>query len=476
VSNIVTVDDTSVDIVDSVVRGFTEFSTQVDFEDIGDAAIRAAKRCLLDAIGCALGAHGTSVINALQSVAAAATNVRPATIFGTAIQTTPDLAALVNGSMIRCLDFSDDYFGTNESNAQGNNGPHPSDNLGGVLAAAQIAGADGKSTLLGIVIAYEVCGQLVDEVILRSNGWDYTIFHAVATSAAASRLLGLDADQTANAIRLAVVPNLAVHETRIGTLSNWKGMAGPNGSRNGFFAALLAEAGVTGPELAFEGAQGFMRQVNHTFSLGPFGGNGRPFRIENTYFKHLPMRYEMQLPVQMAMELRKTVDPFAITKLHVHMEKKSVASRELQPALWRPTTAETADHSGPYLIATALVHGKVDESSFETQSLSDPAVLQVIDTIELIEDPDCTAAFPWPMLCRFEIELVSGESLTVVGENPKGHPLNPMSDNDLAAKFHTQVQPRLGSGRAEELLQTIWRLEQEPSLGRLFDLMVVRAD
>ena len=180
-----TIDETAVAIGDTVVLGFTEFATNVDFLDVGDGAYRAAKRCLLDSIGCALGAHGTSVINALESVAATATSLRPATIFGTTIQTTPDLAAFVNGSMIRCLDFSDDYFGTDESNAHGNNGPHPSDNIGGVLAAAQVAGADGRSVLLGIVIAYEVCGQLVDEVILRSNGWDYTIFHAVATAAAA---------------------------------------------------------------------------------------------------------------------------------------------------------------------------------------------------------------------------------------------------------------------------------------------------
>lgn len=468
-----TVHETKIDVVDSVVRGFTDFTTTLEFEDIGKAAIRAAKRCLLDAIGCALSAHGTSVIAALESVAATASSARPATIFGSTIHTTPDLAAFVNGSMIRCLDFNDDYFGTNESNAHGNNGPHPSDNIGGVLAAAQIAGADGRSALLGIVIAYEVCGQLVDEVVLRTNGWDYTIFHAVATSAATSRLLGLSAEQTANAIRLAVVPNLALHETRIGTLSNWKGLAGPNGSRNGFFAALLAEAGITGPELAFAGAQGFMRQVNHSFSLGPFGGNARPFRIENTYFKHLPMRYEMQLPVQMAMELRKSVDPSAIAKLRVLMEKKSVASRELQPALWRPSTPETADHSGPYLIASALVHGVVDESSFEPQSLCDPTVLQVIDTIELIEDLNYTALFPWPMSCRFEIELTNGESVTVVGENPKGHPLNPMSDEELEAKFHAQTEPRLGPVRTSELLQTIGSLEKESSLGRLFDLMVV---
>jgi 2-methylcitrate dehydratase PrpD len=213
--------DGSLHIADSVVRGFAEFATTLDHRDLTARAVRAAKRCLIDALGCALGAQGTDVIVALQSVAAAATSTRPATLIGTTISTTPDLAAFVNGSAIRCLDFNDDYFGTDESNAHGDNGPHPSDNIGAVLAAAQMAGADGSTTLLGTVLAYEVCGQLVDEVVLRSNGWDYTIFHAIASAAAGARLLGLGLDATANAIRMAAVANLSVHESRAGSLSHW---------------------------------------------------------------------------------------------------------------------------------------------------------------------------------------------------------------------------------------------------------------
>src|SRR6476659_43445 len=148
-------------IADSVVRGFTAFATRLDRTDVGETAFHAAKRCLVDAIGCGIAGQVTGVVDALRSVASTVTSSRPATLFGTTIRTTPDLAAFVNGSAIRCLDFNDDYFGTDRSNAHGDNGPHPSDNIGGVLAAAEAAGADGRTTLLGTVIAYEVCGQLV---------------------------------------------------------------------------------------------------------------------------------------------------------------------------------------------------------------------------------------------------------------------------------------------------------------------------
>ena len=465
-----TADPAGPEIADSIVRGFASFVAEITPDDVSDAAWHAAKRCLLDAVGCAVGAQATDVVRALQGVASTVSCSRPASVLGTTMTTTPDLAAFVNGSAIRCLDFNDDYFGTADTNAHGDTGPHPSDNVGGVLAAAQAAGGSGADALLGLVIAYEVCGQLVDEVVLRGNGWDHPIFHSVATSAAASRLLGLTREQTANAIRLAVVPNICLYETRVGAISNWKGLAGPNGSRNGLFAALLAQAGITGPDLAFEGPRGFMRQLDHSFSLGQFGGPGHAFRVESTYFKYLPLRYEMQLPVQLAFQLRRQVDPREISKMRVYMERKSVTSRSAEPALWRPESRETADHSGPYLIAAALVDGEVSEASFEPQRFLDPALLAVTDTIELIEDQTYTGSFPWQMACRFEVELRDGRTLTIVGENPKGHPQNPMSDDELTAKFFGQVEPKVGPAGAKELHATIWSIEKEPSLDRLFAL------
>lgn len=463
------------EIADSVVRDFTSFVTQVNYADVPETARAAAKRCLLDAVGCGVAGAQTDVVRALRTVAATTTSTRPATLFGTSIQTTPEMAAFVNGSAIRCLDFNDDYFGTDKSNAHGDTGPHPSDNIGGVLAAAQIAGATGAETILGLVIAYEVCGQLVDEVVIRGNGWDHPTFHSIATAAAASRLLGLSSEQVANALRLAVVPNICLYQSRVGSISNWKGLAGPNGSRNGLFAALLGEAGITGPEMAFEGSRGFMRQLDHQFSLGPFGGPDHQFRIENTYFKHLPLRYEMQLPVQMAIEVRESIDPLQIAAMKVYMESKSVVTRESEPAIWKPTNRETADHSGPYLIAAALLDGKITHETFEPTRFQAEDVLGVTDTIELIEDPGYTASFPWKMACRFEIRLKDGKEVVLERVNPKGHPLTPMSEEEFAVKFFGQTQSLLGQQQADELLRVIGRLEAESSLDRIFALTAPRS-
>ena len=91
-----------------------------------------------------------------------------------------------------------------------------------------MAGADGHALILGIVIAYEACAQLIDRV--NHGGvkptWDYTMLHAISTSLGAGRVLGLTREQMRDALALATVSNITLLQTRHGELSNWKGSLG----------------------------------------------------------------------------------------------------------------------------------------------------------------------------------------------------------------------------------------------------------
>src|SRR5260370_11917117 len=216
-------------------------------------------------------------------------------------------------------------------------------------------------------------------------------------------------------------------DTLVGELSHWKGIAGPNGSRNGLFEALLAGEGITGPARAFEGPKGFIKQMKTPFELGPFGGPGQVFRIENTYFKSIPIRYELQTPVELALRLHDSFKSDKIVSIRVYMDKRSLFTRDQDPSLWEPRTRETADHSGPYLIGAALVDGVISEDTFTEKRFRDPKLLSVVDRIEMIPDAYLESLFPWKMACR--IELHSQEEGVRVFEyyNPKGHPQNPMT-------------------------------------------------
>ena len=463
--------------MDKTREKLVSYAAGLSYADLTPKAVHAVKRSILDSIGCALGAFNATSAVAARSLAAQMSSVRPATVIGTRIRSSPEHAAFANGAMIRYADYNDDYFG-----GTGMFGPHPSDNIASVLAAAESAGADAKTLILGVAIAYEVCCQLVDHTHLHEKGavlrkWDYPILHAIATSLGAAKVLSLTAEQMANAVSLAIVPNICLNQTRYGELSNWKSLAGPNACRNGLFATLAAQAGITGPGEPFEGKAGYMNILPDHFELAcAFGGGDVPFKIERTFVKFLPVRYGCQLPIWVAFELRNKIKLQDVEAIRVYIEDRPhrVVDRADEPEYWNPMSRETADHSFPYLVGAALVDGKIDARTFTPERFRDPAILAVVQKIRLAGDPTYNND-PFTYDCRIEATLKSGAVVTVHQRNPKGHPGNPASDADLEEKFLKQVAPVLPRKRSRALLDRLWALEELDDLKQLYPLMRVRA-
>ena len=452
--------------VDRTAEQLASYAEAVQFSDLSPGAIHAVKRSVLDSIGCALGAFNAQPMKALRALASRVSAIAPATLFGTDIRTSPEWAGLVNGAMVRYLDFSDDYFG-----GAGDVGPHPSDNIGSIVAAVESTGSGGKALVVGIAVAYEICAQLLDHFSIYGDGWDYPILHSISTALAVGNVWGLSGTQMRNALGIAVVANVCLAETRLGEISNWKGIAGPNGSRSGLLAALMAEEGITGPRAAFEGQAGLVKQLKCSFDLGSLRHDRAAWKIEGTYFKHLPVGYGIQLPVAIALRARKDIMVECIDSICVHVDKRAVVDRALHPNLWNPASRETADHSAPYLIAAALVDGVIDEQTFAPERYRDPALLSLVEKITIVEDPRYTASFPGTIECRFEITLNSGAVVTIHDQNPKGHPANPMSDAELETKFQAQTDRVLSSRQSRALIDAVWNLEDLADLGKLFSLM-----
>jgi 2-methylcitrate dehydratase len=457
--------------MDRTTRALASYASELTYADLSSGAIHAAKRSLIDAIGCAFGAFDAEPVRVLRKLAALASAKHPATVIGTDVRSTPELAAFANGAMVRYLDFSDDYFG-----GRGEVGPHPSDNICSVMAAAESAGAEGRALLLGIVVAYEACAQFAAKIDFNGEKptWDYTVLHAIASALAAASVWRLPFAQARNALALAATSNIGLLQTRIGELSHWKGLAGPYASRNGLFAALMAREGITGPHDPLEGNAGWMKHLNMPFELDPLGGASTPFRIESTFFKYMPVRYGVQLAIWTALELRQTVSFEEIEWIRVYVVKRYVTARAEDPEAWAPTTRETTDHSFPYLIAAALVDGGISERTFATERFRDPTILALAAKIEMAEDPTFTAAFPRIFNCRFEVRLHSGETRHIHQTNPKGHPANPMTDREIEEKFARQSESAgLPSPQVRNILDRLWTVDDLENLSSLFLLLRV---
>jgi 2-methylcitrate dehydratase len=461
--------------MDKTREKLVSYAAALRYQDLTPKAVHAVKRSVIDSVGCALGAFDAAPAVAARKLAAQVSAIRPATVIGTDIRSTPEHAAFANGAMVRYADFNDDYFG-----GTGQFGPHPSDNISPVLAATEAMNADGKTLILGIVTAYEICCQIVDHTHLHEQGsplrkWDYPILHSISSSLGTAKVLGLTEEQMGNAVSLAIVPNIPLNQTRYGKLSNWKSLAGPNACRNGLFAALAAQAGITGPEEPFEGRAGYMNILPDRFELAAaFGGNGTPFKIEGSFIKCLPVRYGCQLPIWVALELRTKIKLDDVEALCVYIEDRPhrVVDRADEPEYWNPMSRETADHSFPYLVGAALVDGEINAKTFTPERFRDPTILSVVQKIRLAGDQAYNND-PWTYDCRIEATLRSGDVVTVHQRNPKGHPGNPASDEDIEQKFLKQVDGRIPASQSRTLLDTLWQLDKLDDIKKLFPMMLM---
>lgn len=443
----------------TLAQRLATYAADFRYEALPQAVRHEAKRRIIDALGCALGAYTAEPAKIARTVALEQGG-RQSTLFGTPRKTTADLAAFANGLMIRYLDYNDTYLSKEPA--------HPSDNIAAALAVAETAGRGGKDVVAATVLGYEIQCRLADAASIRARGWDHVTYGAISTTLLAGWLMGLGPAELEEAVNLAATPNVALRQTRAGGLSMWKGAAFANAARNGVFAAMLARHGMTGPSPVFEGTMGFFAQVSGTFDLGDLGGEGRGgYRILDTYIKHYPAEYHSQVAIELMLEMRRAgLRPEDVGSLTIHTFKAGVEIIA-DPDKWRPRTRETADHSLPYCAAVALFDGDVSPDQFRPERIADPALQSFLDRVRVVEDPALTAQYPDGIPTRVEVLLTDGTSRNVRRDYALGHPHNAMPDYVLEAKFRRQATPLLSTKQQDRLLQGLWRFEEVEDLAEL---------
>ena len=268
---------------DTLADRLAAFALGTRFEDLPAAVVVEARRRLLDCPGLRRRStrRARPVDRAAGRRAISGLRRRSALIGGGLAA--PDWAAFSNGVHIRYLDCNDTYLSLEPA--------HPSDNWAAVMAAGQLAGADGKAWITAAAVAYEVQCRLCDAASIRARGWDHTTYGSISSTLAAAKLLGLSHEQTVHALGIAGTTGTALRLTRAGELSMWKGCAFAFAARNGVFAALLAAEGMTGPAPLFEGEMGFFQQVSGPFSLPKLGGPAAAdWMLPKTSIKFVPGR------------------------------------------------------------------------------------------------------------------------------------------------------------------------------------------
>lgn len=444
-----------------------DYALNLRYDELPDAAIHQLKRRLIDTLGGALAAYVAPTTRIARKVALPVAGDTGARIWGSLVRTSPDMAAFVNGCALRYLDINDTHRTVD--------GSHPSDNLGGVLAVAEMLGASGKELLLAMVISYEIQCRFVDSVPFNDAGWDQPVPGVMACALACGRLLRLSRQQMHDALALSIIPNLSTYQSRAGELSMWKGCAAANGARQGVFAAMLAAHGMTGPAEPFDGVFGLWKQtMGKSYEIKPFArGKDGVYAVTQSNIKKYPVRDSCQLGVDAARILREKLDGRSITALRIDTYRSAYKGAVEDPELWAPRTRETADHSMLVSIAVTLLDGSVTPDTFNSERFKHPDVLGLIKrtTVEVLDD--FTRQAPGVRNCRITATLADGS--TEVGHLfwTRADIERGLSDAEIEEKFERLNRDFIPPLERRALLDQLWQLDGAGNVARVVDLLCV---
>lgn len=447
----------------TIVQGMAKWVQERSWNDLSEEAIEALKGRVLDSIGCAIGSLESETVQSIHKMTTDLDNDGVITLIGGG-KTNPDFAAFYNGATIRYLDYNDSYLAKGET-------CHPSDNIPAVLAASEFVDGSGKDFLLGLAVAYQVHCRLSDEAPVRKHGFDHTVQLAYAAAAGASKALGLTEEEIANAIAISGTSYNSLRVTRTGNLSNWKGLAAPNTAKGATNATFLAKYGITGAEEVFEGNKGFMETIAGKFELD--WSKEDLEAVNRTIIKRYNAEIHSQSSIEGLIEFKNEKNIPASDIKEIRLETFDVAFHIIgggeEGDKKQIRLKEEADHSLPYMLAIAYLDGQVLPAQYEQDRILSDDVQELLQKVNVVENPEYSARFPKEMAIRMEVETNDGQVYIIEKDDYQGFTSRPATWEVLMEKYES-LTTNIDKNLADKIADTIHNLENV-NISELTDLL-----
>ena len=471
-------DKVLVDIVDYVEK----------YRVASKEAYETARYCLMDTLGCGFEALQFPACTKLLGPIVPGTIVpNGARVPGTQLQLDPVHAAFNLGAMIRWLDFNDTWLAAEWG--------HPSDNLGGILMAADWVSRTGvasgrapltmRDVLTAMIKAHEIQGCLALENSFNKVGLDHVVLVKVASTAVVSTLLGLTRDETLNAVSNAWLDGQSLrtyrHSPNTGSRKSW---AAGDATSRAVRLALIAKTGEMGyPSVLTAKTWGFYDVL--------FKGNAfkfqRPYAsyvMEHVLFKiSYPAEFHAQTAVEAAMlvneELLRVGKTAAdIKRITIRTHEAAIRIIDKKGPLNNPADR---DHCIQYMVAVPILFGRLTAEDYEDSVAIDKRIDELRDKITCVEDKQFTRDYHDPekrsIANALGVEFKDGKKLKeIVVEYPIGHKRRRKEGMPiLVEKFRTNLARRFPEKQRAIIMDLCLnqkQLEATP-VHEFVDLMVI---
>jgi 2-methylcitrate dehydratase PrpD len=427
---------------------------QTGYADLPASAVQSARRDILDTFGCMLGGSGSPGIAELCAVIGHWGGQPESRVLLRGIRLPAPQAALLNASMGHALDFDDTL------DPGGSIHPGVSVLAATLAAADNVAGVSGRDLLLAVALGLDVSCRIAFASTV-DRGWHRTAAMGVfGATAAAGKLCGLTAEEMLHAFGIAYSHAAGNRQCILDGALTKRLQAGQAASA-GVFSAVLAQTGFTGARNVFNGRFGFLElyQPNGHDAALLLQDLGTAFCGEALSYKPYPCGRPLHAAIDAALTARASLGITRAEEIGAATIEADPAGHASEfggmPAKRRPTQVVEAQFAQPFLVATALVHGRVGIA--DVDGLGDDQVLALADRIAgTARDGRRHRSL------AITVRRTDGHSVTVEATDPIGSPQKPLSDVQFEAKFRdcakNAARP-LPAGNVDRALAAIASLE-----------------
>ena len=426
------------------------FIVETPSEQVSGSLLHVGKRCLINFLAVALYAARDPSLDILMDVFREEGPKPQATIVGAGLRTSLQNAALANGYLGHFEDYDDTHFPTVI---------HPSSpTIPAALAVGEKLGSSGRDVLAAYVLGMEACCRigLAVHPAHYDAGWHITGTCGVfGSAAAAGRLLGLDGLQMVHALGIAGTQASGVREV-FGSMT--KPFHPGRAAQTGVMAALLAQRGFTSTTAILEGRRGFAAVSATDYDLHKATeGLGEDWEIHMNALKPYACGVVNHplIDAMIALRGKEGVAPENVESItaRVHPLVLELVNRQ------HPKVGLEGKFSFQHSMAVGLVDGGAYPAQFTDKRVADPVIVslraRISATVDNAMAEDAT---------EVKLTLKNGKSYTQEITHATGAPQNPMTDDQLNAKFQTLARDGLSKRRVSGLLESLWDLENAPDI------------
>lgn len=451
-----------------VTEELVHFIVNQSLSGIPHEVIELAKYTIIDTLGCCIAGYTVAkeecdwIANLVEDLGG-----KPeSSVFMYGYKTSAPLAALANGTMIHTIDFDDTHIGSIS---------HFSASLvPTTFSLAERLRVDGSKLLEAFILGFEV-GARVGRQMMPSHYkfWHPTsTFGSLASVTAASKLLKLDETQTEYALSLAADQAAGLRYC-IDKGDYSKSLHPGLAAMRGVMLALLIRKGANGPKGILEYPTGFC----YALSEGPkveriTHGLGDSYELTANSLKAYPTILISHSSIQAILEIMKehAIEYSQISKIHLRISQTVKG----QGQNYNPETPLAARLSIPFCVALAAIDKKVSLTQFTKERLKDPRIKDLMNRIDIQEDPLLNEQYPQTLASIVELEVKNKNIVKHEVIYPKGNIRNPMTEDDITKKFRELCYISLKKERCEELLELLFHLDQLNSVEELVNLLRVQ--